>query len=781
MERLIGTRVLRVEDSRILTGRGRYVDDVQLDKMVHATFVRSPYPHARITGIDTTEAKALPGVIAVYTAADLAAVAYPMMLPAEAAPPGYKSSMFTCLATDKVRLVGDTVAIVIAETRAVAEDGAELVVVDYTDLPGVGSIEKALSDESLLWEDLGTNIAFDSTETFGDPDAAFAKAHKVITERYRQHRVTHSPMETRGIIANYNPGDGSLEVRMTNQGTGMAKLSFAGLLQIPSNKVHVVASDVGGSFGQKSMIRHEELATAAASKLLGRPVKWIEDRMENLSVGGQAREEYMDCEVAVDADGKILGARFDIVMNKGAYPLAGLPCSLFTTQAKVLIPGAYQITDYTFRSRLVYSNKASYLAYRGPWEIETFARERLLDKIGQELGIDPIEVRRRNLWPDDAYPIDLPAGPTLDGITLRSGLDKAERVAGWQEFRTEQEAARANGDRIQLGLGVVSFIEPAPGPANYGPAIGFAFPPERAKATLEADGTLTVYTTQLSHGQSHETTLGQIAADTLGVPMSSVKIVYGDSKTTPWTPMGTGGSRAATVASGAVMGVTRDIKAQICEIVGHLMEANPADIEIVDGVARIIGSPDHAMPLGQVAMVAWMVPAMLPPGRELGLEATFDYRTETGGWGQAVHSCFVEVDTLTGQVKIRKYVVVEDCGEMVNPGIVEGQVRGGIAQGVAEVLYEHSDYDEDGNFRSATFMDYLLPTSMEVPPIEIHHVDRTIATQEINFRGVGEGGAIGAPAALCSAIEDALRNYGVKITEQHLPPYRILELMGTIA
>jgi aerobic carbon-monoxide dehydrogenase large subunit len=780
MERLVGTRVLRVEDSRILTGRGRYVDDHRIDNMVHASFVRSPYPHARIINIDVSAARELPGVVAVLTAADLAAVAYPMMLPPEAAPAGYKSAMFTCLATDKVRLVGDTVAMVLAETRALAEDGAELVVVDYEDLPGVGSIEKALSDESLLWEDLGTNVAYDATEVFGDPDAAFANAHKVIKERYRQHRVTHAPMETRGIIANYNPGDGSLEIRMTNQGTGMAKLSVAGLLQIPSNKVHVVASDIGGSFGQKSGVRHEELATAAASKLLGRPVKWIEDRAENLSVGGQAREEYMDAEVAVDADGHILGARFDLVMNKGAYPLAGLPCSLFTTQAKVLIPGAYRLTDYSFRARLVYSNKASYLPYRGPWEIETFVRERLLDRIGQELGIDPVEVRRRNLRQDSEYPVKLPAGPTLDGITLRSGLDKAERVAGWAEFRAEQQRARANGDRIQLGLGVVSFIEPAPGPADYGPAIGFAFPPERAKATLEADGTLTVYTTQLSHGQSHETTLGQVAADALGVPMSSVKIVYGDSKTTPWTPMGTGGSRAAMVATGAVMGAARNIRAQICEIVGHMMEANPADIEVVDGVARVIGSPDHAMPLGQVAMVAWMVPAMLPPGRELGLEATFDYRTEHGGWGQAVHSCFVEVDTDTGQVKIRRYVVVEDCGEMINPGIVEGQVRGGIAQGVAEVLYEHSDYDDDGNFRSSTFMDYLLPTSMEVPPIEIHHVDQSIASQELNFRGVGEGGALGAPAALCSAIEDALTPYGVKITEQHLPPYRILELMGVI-
>ena len=405
-------------------------------------------------------------------------------------------------------------------------------------------------------------------------------------------------------------------------------------------------------------------------------------------------------------------------------------------------------------------------------------RERLIDCIAHELDLDPVEVRRRNLLRDDEMPCPMVTGPTLSGITLRSALDKAERVADYAGFRAEQAAARAEGR--YLGLGVATFIEAAPGPPDYGPAIGFAVPPERATARLEADGTLTVHTAQAPHGQSHETTLAQVAADALGVPMSTVRVVHGDSRTSPFSMMGTGGSRAATVATGAVLGATREIRSQVAAVAAHLFEANPDDIDIVDGVAQVRGTPAVAMPLAQVAMTAWMAPQFLPPGMSPGIEAVFDFSSGEGGWTQSVHSCFVEVDVETGFVKILRYVVVEDCGDVINPAIVEGQIRGGITQGIAGVLYEHAAYDEDANFRASTFMDYLLPTATEAPVIEIHHVDQTVRTDEVNSRGVGEGGAIGAPAALTNAIEDALLPFGAVVTDQYLPPSKILELAGVI-
>jgi aerobic carbon-monoxide dehydrogenase large subunit len=779
MQRLTGTSVPRVEDGRILTGRGTYIDDRRAPGTLHAAFVRSPFPHARLGAIDVSEARALAGVVAVYTAADLAEVARPLQLqggPETLAKPGYR-----CLATDKVRLVGDPVALVIAESRHVAEDACELVTVDYEELPGVGSIDRALSPGApTVWDDLpGGNLAWENHIRHGDPDAAFARADRVVRETFVQSRQTNAPMETRGCVVTFDPGPRQLTFQGAVQGTHMIRFNLAMLLGLPSTNVVVVNGDIGGSFGQKTGLRHEELAVAAAAMALrdGRPIKWIEDRGENLSVAGQARDERMTVEAAVADDGRILGLRLEMTMDQGAYPSAFLPMAAVMNLVGVMFPGAYNIRDYEMTMRLTFSNKGIYVAYRGPWEIETWARERMLDRVAAELGLDPIEVRRRNLYDDDEFPLKMAAGPTLSGITLRQAIDQAEVTADWAGFRARQAAARDEGRH--LGLGVATFIEAAPGPPDYGPSMGFPFPTERTTARLEPDGTVTVFTSQAPHGQGHETTLTQVAADELGVPMAAVRVVHGDSRTAPFSTLGTGGSRAATMASGSVIGVSRELRRQIAEVVAHVFEANPADVVIEDGTAQVAGSPDKALPLAQVGMMAWMAPSMLPPGMSQGIEATYDFASGDGGWTQSVHTCMVEVSLETGQVDILRYVVVEDCGEVINPGIVEGQICGGIAQGIAGVLYEHSAYDDDGTFRAGTFMDYLLPTSAEIPPIEIHHIP-TITTQEINFRGVGEGGAMGAPAAVTSAIEDALRPFGVKVVDQYLPPSRILELAGVI-
>jgi aerobic carbon-monoxide dehydrogenase large subunit len=776
MERLVGTRVTRVEDPRILSGRGRYVDDVQLPGMLHAAFLRSPFPHARVLGVQAIAAREAPGVALVLTGAEITDLALPFVL---MGPEGMHCPPYPALATDKVRMTGDPVAVVVATTRAAAEDACELIEVDYEELRGVASMEQALDDASApVWDDLGHNVAGREHYVHGDPDAAFEGAARIVRERFVQSRQTQVPMEGRGGVADFDPASGRLTYHSAWQGVSMTRFALANQLQMPVHQVTVVNGDIGGSFGQKTFVRSEDVCIAVASRLLGRPVKWIEDRTENLTVAGHAREEAFDVQAAVDADGAIRGVKIEVVLDQGAYPTPVIPSSMFTNTMRVMFPGAYRIRDMQFDTTIVFTNKAMYTAYRGPWEAETWVRERLLDRIAQELDLDPVEVRRRNLLSDDEMPCPMVTGPTLSGITLRSALDKAERVAGYADFRAEQERARAEGR--YLGLGIATFIEAAPGPPDYGPAIGFALPPERAMARLEADGTLVVHTSQAPHGQGHETTLAQVAADALGVPMSSVRVVHGDSRTSPFAMMGTGGSRAATVATGAVLGAAREVRSQVAAVAAHLFEASPDDIEVVDGVAQVRGTPSVAMPLAQVAMTAWMAPQMLPPGMSAGIEATFDFAAGDGGWTQSVHSCFVEVDVETGVVDIRRYVVVEDCGDVINPAIVEGQIRGGIAQGIAGVLYEHAAYDEHANFRTATFMDYLVPTASEIPPIEIHHVDQTVTTQEVNSRGVGEGGAIGAPAAVTNAIEDALRPFGVKVTDQYLPPARILELVGAI-
>jgi carbon-monoxide dehydrogenase large subunit len=778
MQRLTGTSVPRVEDGRILRGGGTYVDDRQPAGALHAAFCRSPFAHARIASVDTSAAAAVPGVVAVFTAADLAPYARPMQL--TAGPPNLFKPEYQCLATDKVRLVGDPVALVIAGSRAIAEDACDLVTVDYEELPGIGSIDRAVeAGAPAVWEDAPGNVAWEDTFTYGDPGSGFAAADRVVRETFVQSRQTNSPMETRGCVVTFEPVTRQLTFECAMQGTHMTRFTLAALLGLPTTSVVVTMGDIGGSFGQKTAIRHEELSVAAAAVALGdgRPVKWIEDRYENLSVAGQARDERVTVEAAVASDGRILGVRLDLTLDLGAYPSAALPMTIIPLLVSVVFPGPYRIRDYELTARLVHSNKGIYVAYRAPWEVETWVRERLLDRIAAELGLDPVEVRRRNLYADDEFPLKMAAGPTLSGITLRTALDRAEEIADWAGFRAEQEAARAEGRH--LGLGIATFIEAAPGPPDYGPSIGFVVPPERTTVRLEPDGMLSVFTSQAPHGQGHETTLAQVAADELGVPLSSVRVVHGDVRTSPFSTMGTGGSRAATVATGSVIGATRDVRRQVAEVVAHLFEANPADVEVEDGVARIKGSPDKALPLAQVAMTAWMAPGMLAPGTTPGIEATFDFAAGDGGWTQSVHTCMVEVSIETGIVTILRYVVVEDCGEVINPGIVEGQICGGIAQGIAGVLYEHSAYDDDGTFRAGTFMDYLLPTAAEIPAIEIHHIP-TITTQEVNFRGVGEGGALGAPAAVTSAVEDALRPFGVAVTDQYLPPSRILELAGVI-
>jgi carbon-monoxide dehydrogenase large subunit len=772
--RFVGEKVLRVEDRRILTGRGHYVDDIQLPGMLHASFLRSPFAHARIVSIDVSAARTAPGVVAVYTAEDLMTMT--TAIPVQMAM-GSKVPTFYALATEKVRFVGDPVVMVVAESRYQAEDACELVDVEYDPLDPVMTYEAALDPASpLVFEEFGDNVVFHSSKTNGDVDAAFAAADRVVVASLRQHRIANVPMETRGAVVDYDPGSGELTYHAATQSPQGLRFALSNKISQPMDRIRVLAADVGGAFGLKGSLGREDIALAAAGRQLGVPVKWIEDRNEHLMASGMAREEMIDIQAAVKNDGTILGIKAKMLMDQGAYPGVPFPASMFTGLIGMLLPGPYRVTGYSFDVTVVTTNKCTYVAYRGPWEMETWVRERMLDIIAHELGLDPAELRRRNMMlgePEDR----LITGPSVAGASSRVSMDRALELIGYDDFRKEQEAARADGRC--LGVGFATFIEAAPGPPEMR-AGGGLFGGEQAKVRLETDGHLIVITAQSPHGQSHETTLAQIAADEMGVPFDHVKVVHGDTRVTPFSLIGTGGSRAATWASGAVLMSTRKVREKVLAIAGDILEISPEDLEINDGVVSPKGVPNKTLPLAKIAQMAYLAPTTLPKGADRSLEAN-EYFTGEGitgsGWSGGTHACTVEVDPGTGSVKILRYVVVEDCGRVINPAVVEGQICGGVAQGIGGVLYEHAAYDAEGQFLASTFMDYLLPTASEIPRIEIEHLE-TDPEGELGFRGVGEGGAVVAPATLTNAIADAIAPFGGHVREQHLPPSRLLELMG---
>jgi len=778
MSRLVGARVPRVEDARLLRGRGRFVDDVQPLGVRHAAFVRSPHAQARVVGIDAAAARVAPGVDLLLTAADLEGVVGPMR---GAGPEGLCTPGFGPLASDRVRFVGDPVAIVVASSRALAEDACELVDVAYEPLPALTDVDRALApDAPAVFDEIGHNLMFEGHWVYGDPDAEFASANRTHRWRFTQDRQCNAPMEGRAGLVDHDPDTGDLTYHAAHQNPHALRLFIAELLGIPAHRFHVRTDDVGGSFGQKAYISREDVAVCAAGFLLGRPVKWVEDRTENLQAAGQAREERFDVEAAYDDDGTVRAVRVDMTFDQGAYQLITLPPTIFPTIVRVLFPSAYRLRDLEFRVRVVATNKATYVAYRGPWEAETFVRERMFDEIAADLGLAPEILRERNLLRTSEFPTRLVTDVAFEHVTARETFETAMRLADPQGFRREQLEARAHG-RL-LGWGCATFVEPSPGPPDYTQALGAGAAPrsaQRATARLEPDGSLTVFTSQSPHGQGHHTTLAQLAADELGVPFDAVRVVAGDTQLTPFNLVGTGGSRAATLASGAVIGVAAEVRRQVMQLAAHLLEAAEDDIELVDGVVGVRGVPASARSLAAIAAVAYHNTALLPPDMTPGIEAVFDFAIPEGGWSQARHCCWVDVDPHTGRVLIDRYLVVEDCGALINPMVVEGQVAGGVVQGIGGVLFERAEYDDHGQLLTSTFADYLLPTSAEIPPIEIHHLESP-PQGPIDFRGVGEGGAVGAPAALCNAIADALRPSGAVVLDQHLPPTKILELLGAI-
>jgi carbon-monoxide dehydrogenase large subunit len=766
--RYAGASVLRTEDPRLLTGTGTFVDDVARPGMLHACFVRSPFARARIDAVETSEALAVPGVHSVLLAADLNPGAREQWhtamgpdVPEVARPP---------LADGEVRFVGDPVALVLAESRYIAEDAVDLVVVDYESLPAVVDYAAGVGGDVSVHEATPGNVI---GEMAGAPaaeiDAVFASAPHVVSETFRQHAYAPVPMETRGLVVEWSGASGELTIWASTQVPHEVRLFCSRLLGVPEHRIRVVMRDTGGGFGQKVLVQREEMCLMLAAPKIPAPIKWIEDRRENLMAAGQSRHEHATARMAFDGGGTILAAAVDHVQDAGAYPT---PWPVGTAAAVgMLFPGPYRIPRATFTSKAVFSNTVGRTAYRGPWQFESVAREVLLDVAARRLGIDPIELRRRNLLRHDELPYATATGFTYDHVTPLETFEQAIAMLDDEAFRREQAEARAAGR--YLGVGTCTFIEPTtPGYGVYGT--------EGATIRIEPSGTVNVYVAGGSTGNSLETTVVQLVADALGVGIDDVATIQGDTAVTPFGA-GACGSRSASMTAGAVTETAAILRDRVLEIAAHRLEAAVEDLEIVDGRVSVRGTPSRGITYAEIARIAYVSPYELPPGVPAGLEASGRYTAATLQlWTNATHVCTCEVDVATGHVRLLRYIVSEDCGPMINPAVVEGQIDGGTVQGIGGALYEHLVYDDDGNPLTTTFLDYLLPTASEVPVIEHGHLE-TPGPGPGGYKGVGEGGAIGAPPAVVNAVADALAPFGVTITDQPLSPSRIVALLDEVS
>ncbi|MFD0689508.1 xanthine dehydrogenase family protein molybdopterin-binding subunit [Actinomadura fibrosa] len=762
--RYAGTRVPRVEDARLLTGHGTFVDDVVRPGMVHACFVRSPLARARITGIDATAALELDGVHAVFLADDLN--------------PGVHEQWYTLigrdvpdtprppLARDEVRFVGDPVAMVVADDRYLAEDAAELVEVDYEPLPPVVDYVTARESDDLVHEGYPRNVAGELAARPAEELAPIfdAAAHVVEATIYQQ-AYAQVPMETRGLVAEWSAATGELTLWAATQSPHEVRLFCSRLLGVDEHRVRVVMRDTGGGFGQKVAPQREDMCVMLAAPKVPGPLKWIEDRRENLLAAGKSRHEHADARIAFDSEGKILAASIDYVQDVGAYPT---PWPVGTAAAVgMFFPGPYRVPDATFTSTCVFSNTSGRTAYRGPWQFESVTREVLLDAAARRMGVDPAELRRRNLIRREDLPYTNPNGMPYDDISPMETFEQALKILDYGAFRREQERARAEGR--YLGVGTCTYVEPTT-------AAMALHATEGATIRIEPSGKVNVYVSGGSSGNSIETTVVQLTADALGVDIADVSTVQGDTAVTPFGG-GAAGSRSGSMTAGAVAETASVLRERITAIAAHRLEAAAEDIELAGGRASVRGVPSAGVTLAEIANLAYFEPASLPPGVPAGLEASGRYSPEHPIiWANATHVSTCEVDPRAGRVTLLRHIVSEDCGPMINPSVVEGQIAGGTVQGIGGVLYEHLAYDADGNPVTTTLMDYLLPTAAEVPGIEYGHVE-TPGPGPGGYKGAGEGGAIGAPPAVINAVADALAPFGVEITRLPLTPEAIVALV----
>ena len=768
-----GERITRNEDPRLLTGQALFTDDVDLPNMAHVAFLRSPYAHARIKSIDVSRAREREDVVAVYTAADLGDYWKPG--PLLVSPPPVKDIVFNertqvPLAKDKVRHAGEPVMMIVVESRYVAEDALADIVVDYEALPAVVDLEKALQPgAALVHDDLDSNVAAHVVQRKGDYESAAKNADLIIKRRFVYDRGTAAAMENRGVVAQWDARAQKLTVWDTTQAPASIRNGLAGMLGLSENQVRVIAPFIGGGFGPKIMMYYpEEVLIPWASIQLNRPVKWIEDRSENFFATTQERGQIHEAEIALTQGGRILGVRDVFLHDAGAYDPYGLTVPL-NSQCTLL--GPYDIRNYTSEFTAVFTNKPIVTPYRGAGRQHgVFVIERLLDIAAKQLGIDRTEIRRRNFIPPDAFPYNNEiiyqdfAPLVFDSGNYEPALNKAMKMIGYEKFlKEEQPRLRAEGRHV--GLGIVAYIE--------GTGIG---PYEGARVQVQASGKVSVVTGVGTQGQGHFTSFAQIVADQIGVDVRDVDIVTGDTDLFYWGA-GTFASLGAVVAGNAINEAAKLVRGKILKLASEKLEAAEEDLEIVGGHARVKGVPQRAIPLGQLARDANPLRGAVKPGTEPGLEATNYFGPERGATASGVHAAIVEVDPETMNVQVLKYVVVHDCGRVINPLILDGQVQGGVAQGLGNAFYEQLVFDDNGQLLNASFMDFLVPTALDVPRVDVGHEVTPSPLNPLGTKGAGEAGAIPVGPLFAQAVEDALPEYDLEIREMPLSPSRLWELV----
>jgi carbon-monoxide dehydrogenase large subunit len=773
--KIIGARIKRSEDPRLLTGLGAYTDDRQVMRLLHVAFRRSDQSHARIRAIDCAAARAAPGVIAVFTADDLSDTVKPLLATSRMA--NYYATPILPLAHGKVRYVGEPVVGVVAESRYQAEDAIELIAIDYEPLPLVIDPEQAVRPGApLLHDEAGTNVIVSREFKRGDAEAAFAAAPVHVKSRFRMHRKSPVAIEPRVCLAEYEAGRDALTLHSATQVPGIIRDALAAALDIAGHRIRVVAPDVGGGFGGKGSLYPEEIFVCAAARHLRRPVKWTGDRLEDLAANSQGFDEIVDAELALDSDGRILALRADVIGDVGAYSIYPWTAGLEPVQVVSFLPGPYRVQNYRGRVQAVATSKAPTGPYRGVGRpISTFVMERLMDMAAAKLGIDAKDIRLRNLIADDELPYKVASGIVWDKSGFQECLHKASAAIGYDALRAEQREARAAGRWVGIGIacyaeltGIGSRISVAPGmPINTGT--------ETAIVRIDSTGAITATFGIASHGQGLETTLAQVVAEHLGARFEDIRVLQGDSSGVPGGT-GTYASRSMVLAGGAATLAAGKVREKILNAASHLLEASASDLMAEDGKISVAGT-DRSITFREVARAVYAEMGRLPPDARGELAATETYDPVFGTTTAATHIAVVEIDPETYEVCVERFVVAEDCGQLVNPLIVDGQVHGGVAQGIGAALYEEVVYDELGQITTASLADYVVPSACEIPPMQVFHLESISPTTLGGFRGMGEGGTIGAPAAIANAVADALSPLGIDINELPATPERLFRLI----
>jgi aerobic carbon-monoxide dehydrogenase large subunit len=749
---ILGNPVKRTEDPRILRGEAGYFDDLEVEGLLHVAFVRSTMAHARIESIDTSEATVMPGVVAVYTADDLGlepVQGFAMVPAALARPP---------LARDVVRFVGDMVAVVVAETRVQAVDAAELVIVDYDPLPTVIDPEAALADDApMIFPEHGSNLAIEFN--FGEDPAILDDADVVVQGRFLNQRLAPVPMEPNGIVVQLE-GDDGITVHVPSQNPHSVRDSLAGAVGLDEERVRAIAPAVGGGFGAKAGMYPEFAIVAAAARKLGRPLKWAETRSENMTAMTHGRGQIQYIELGLKRDGTFTALRGRIVCDGGAYPGIGAFLPYLT---RSMSQGVYRIPKVEMNARSTITNTTPTDAYRGAGRPEAAALlERIVDIAAVELGMDPVELRKHNFLRPDEFPLTTVTGANYDTAEYAKALDEACRVAGYDELRRDQAARRERGDVKQLGIGTSTYTEVTAGGLFQ----------EYGAVEVHTDGTVTATVGTSAHGQGLETAFKMIVADLLGVQMDAVTVVQSDTALVP-RGMGTMGSRSLQIGGGAIYKTSELVLDRAKRLAAHLLEADVADIVVHDdGRVGVVGAPATALSWGELALAA-SDSAKRPDDLEEGLRAELDFNQGEATYPFGAHVAVVEVDTETGRVELLRHVAVDDCGRVINPLLVAGQQHGGIAQGVAQALFEGVTYDDDGNPQTANLMDYAMPSAAELPSFEASNTETPTPLNPLGAKGIGEAGTIGSTPAAQNAVVDALSIFGIRHLDMPLTSERV--------